>query len=308
MGEEKVFTEGIHPLGVDLGEITLAEVLTRMQTEHQQGIAAVRNAIPQIEPVVRAYATTYREGGRIFYVGAGTSGRLGFVDAAELPSTFGIAPDLVQVIFPGNIVDASSEVDSREDDAAAGCRAVARCDVGSNDLVIGVTASGETPFVLGAIEEARVRGARTAGIINNVETALEELVDMPIVVVTGPELIAGSTRLKAGTVQKVVLNMLSTAAMVSLGKVYRGFMIGLRANNEKLKKRAIRSLIALTGRETALVEKALLSADCEVDTAFLMLARDLLPDAARRLLQDSKGNARMAMKGLEGGDDVSPNT
>jgi len=308
MGEEKVFTEGIHPLGVDLGEITLAEVLTRMQTEHQQGIAAVRDAIPQIEPVVRAYAMAYREGGRIFYVGAGTSGRLGFVDAAELPSTFGIAPDLVQVIFPGDIADTSSEIDSREDDSAAGRRAVARLDVGSNDLVIGVTASGETPFVLGAIEEAKARGARTVGIINNVKTTLEKLVDMPIVVVTGPELIAGSTRLKAGTVQKVVLNMLSTAAMVSLGKVYRGFMIGLRANNEKLKKRAIRSLIVVTGREAAVVEKALLSADCEVDTALLMLAGSFSPDVARRLLRDNEGDVRLAMEGLEGGDDVSTDT
>ena len=303
------FTENIHPLGVDMGEVPLDEVLLRMQMDSQEGITLLRDAIPQIEAVVRAYAEAYKQGGRIFYVGAGTSGRLGFVDAAELPATFGIFRDRVQAIFPGDITDTSERIDSSEDDEAAGRRSVIEHGVRPSDLVIGITASGETPFVIGAIDEAKERGARTAGIVNNEGTTLEKLVDLPIVIPTGPELIAGSTRLKAGTVQKVVLNMLSTAAMISLGKVYRGYMVGLRANNEKLRNRAMRALTALSGRDASAVELALSSADYEVDTALVMLTGRLSVPEARELLESKEGDIRAVMEELKtGGSNVSTDT
>jgi len=293
-------TENIHPLSAGLDTLSIDEVLRRIYEDNARALDSVRSAIPQIAAVVHTYATACKEGGRVFYVGAGTSGRLGFVDAAELPATFGVAPDRVQVIFPGDIADASAKVDSREDDAAAGQRAVTERNIGSKDLVIGITASGETPFVIGAIQEAKSHGARTAGIMNNVGTSLERLVDLAIVIPTGPELIAGSTRLKAGTVQKIVLNMLSTAAMISLGKVYDGFMVGLRANNEKLRRRAIRTLAALTGQQTDAIEHALAAAKYEVDTALVMLNGDISYTEARKFLQHYKGNVRKTLEALEG--------
>lgn len=292
-------TEALHPLSVDLDILPIDEVLRRVQEDNTRALDALRNAVSQIAAVVEAYAATYGRGGRIFYIGAGTSGRLGLVDAAELPTTFGIAPDRVQIIFPGDISDTSTNVDSREDDAAAGQRAVMERDVGSKDLAIGITASGETPFVIGAIQEAKARGATTAGITNNVGTTLEELVDLPIVVATGPELIGGSTRLKAGTVQKVVLNMLSTAAMISLGKVYDGVMISLCANNEKLRRRAIRALIALTGSKKTTVQRTLAAADYEVDTTLVMLKEDIPYEEAKKLLQQHQGNVRKTLATLE---------
>ena len=234
-----------------------------------------------------------------FYVGAGTSGRLGFVDAAESSATFGIAFDRVQLIFPGDIADASAEVDSREDNATAGRDAVVKRNIGPNDLAIGISASGETPFVIGAIQEAKARGAIAAGITNNPGTTLERLVDLPIVVATGPELIAGSTRLKAGTVQKVILNMLSTAAMVSLGKVYDGFMVGLRANNAKLRQRAMRTIMAITDRDAATVERTLAAADYEVDTALVMLKGNIPYTEAKKLLQQHRGNVRKTLRAVE---------
>jgi len=300
MNEPRNLTEALHAFSAGLDRLPIDEMLRLIREDSLRMFDSIQGAIPQIEDAVLAYAAAYERGGHIFYIGAGTSGRLGFVDAAELPATFGIAPDRVQVIFPGDIADASAKTDFREDDAAAGHCAVAARDVGPNDLAIGISASGETPFAIGAIKEAKERGATTAGIINNAGTTLEKLVDLPIVVITGPELIAGSTRLKAGTAQKVVLNMLSTAAMVLLGKVYDGFMVGLRANNGKLRRRAIRTLMALTSKGNTQIQHALAAADYEVDTALVMLKGELSCEQARLLLQEHRGNVRTTLEGLSG--------
>lgn len=291
--------EDVHPLGVGLGTLPIDEVLRRICEDNAGALDLTRGAVPRIAAVVRAYTIAYKEGERIFYVGAGTSGRLGFVDAAELPATFGIAPDRVQVIFPGDIADASAEIDSCEDDASAGQCAVMERDIESKDLIIGITASREPLFVIGAVQEAKSRGASTAGITNNVGTTLERLVDLPIVIPTGPELIAGSTRLKAETVQKIVLNMLSTAAMISLGKVYDGFMIGLRANNEKLRRRAIRILTALTGHKTEAIEQAPIAADYEVDTALIVLTGSVTYKASRECPKNIGSTGEDGISGRE---------
>jgi len=296
--DRRADTEGIHPLSPGLDLLPTDEVIRLLVAENAQGLGSLYGGIPQIATAAAAYAAVYREGGRIFYIGAGTSGRLGFLDAAELPSTFGIPADRVQMIFPGSLTGASAE--RREDDEAGGRKAVGISGLGPGDLAIGITASGETPFVIGAIAAAKRLGARTAGITNNPGTRLERLVEIPIVLPTGPELIAGSTRLKAGTVQKVVLNVLSTAAMIALGKVYDGFMVGLRANNEKLRRRAIQALTAITGKEAAAAEAALAQADYEVDVALLILAGGIDREGAKRLLQRYRGNVRAAMDGLGG--------
>jgi N-acetylmuramic acid 6-phosphate etherase len=291
-------TEDVHPLSADLDIIPIDEVLNRIQVDNAWAINSIRPALPQVTAVAHAYAAAYEQGGRIFYIGGGTSGRLGFVDAAELPATFGIPADRVQVILPTNIGTTDKEADSREDDMLTGRLAVQERNIDPKDLAIGISAMGETPFVIGAIKEANARGAHTAGITNNAGTTLEGLVNLLIMVPTGPELIAGSTRLKAGTVQKVVLNMISTAAMISLGKVYNGFMVGLRANNEKLRRRALRALTTITGKSTQEAKQVLIAAAYEVDTALVMLSGNLARDKANELLQQNKGNIRETLKAL----------
>ena len=294
-------TEAYHPLSAGLDTLPLKEVVRHLWDDHHSVMSSIGSALCQITAVSCVYAETLRVGGCVFYVGAGTSGRLGFLDAAELPPTFGIPPDRVQAILAGGKAAISGAIEAAEDDKAAGRVAIVEHGVVPDDLVVGISASGRTPFVIGAIQEAKACGAHTASITNNLATPLEKLVDLPIVVLTGPELIAGSTRLKAGTAQKVVLNMLSTAAMVSLGKTYNGFMIGLRANNEKLRRRAVRTLTALTGQEPDMVKDMLAAADYEVDTALVMLTGNITHDEAKRLLQKYQGNVRRTLETLEHG-------
>lgn len=302
-------TEDVQPLSTSLDTLPIDKALYRIYEDNKHALDSIRGALSQITSSAKTFAKVYRQGGRVFYVGAGTSGRLALLDAVELPSTFGIAADRIQAIMAGGESALSREEARSEDDDKAGRQAMVEHDVSSADLVIGVSASGETPFVIGAMREAKAHGAKTTGIVNNEGTTLEELVDLPIVIPTGPELIAGSTRLKAGTVQKVVLNMLSTAAMISLGKVYRGFMVGLRANNDKLRSRALHALAALSGRDAPAVELALSSSDYEVDTALIVLTGRLSSAEARNLLRNKKGDIRAVMEELKaGGENVSADT
>lgn len=299
--EREGHTEGLHSKSPGL-DIRSAEELVHLLWEDQlEGLTALEGVLDRIARVASVFAEVVASGGRVFYVGAGTSGRLALVDAIELPSTFGVEPGLVAVLFPGGPFSEAAEAESREDDPQAGRRKVEEARVSGGDLAIGISASGRTPFVLGALEEAKARGAATAGVTNNPGAPLERLVDHLIVLPTGPELISGSTRLKAGTAQKAVLNMLSTAALIRLGRVYDGYMISLRANNEKLKGRALRALTALSGRSAKEAEEALSAADNEVDTALVMLVGRLPAPEARALLERHGGNVRKAVKSLRKG-------
>jgi len=293
MKNNKHSTEAVHPLNTGLDRLPVEELVRLLCEEQQRAVATIDTALSQIVALARAYANTYRNGGRIFYVGAGTSGRLGILDAVELPPTFGIPSDRVQTILAGD--------EAAEDDESAGRQAISTKQVGTGDLVIGISASGETRFVLAAIAEARACGAATAAITNNIDTALERAVDLSIVVVTGPELIAGSTRLKAGTVQKVVLNLLSTAVMVSLGKVYDGFMIDLQASNSKLKRRAERMLAALSGESTERVREALMKTGWRAKPALLMLKAEISCEEAEQLLLNCGDSPREALRQLHRG-------
>lgn len=293
MKNNKHSTEAVHPLNTGLDRLPVEELVRLLCEEQQRAVATIDTALSQIVALARAYANTYRNGGRIFYVGAGTSGRLGILDAVELPPTFGIPSDRVQTILAGD--------EAAEDDESAGRQAISTKQVGTGDLVIGISASGETRFVLAAIAEARACGAATAAITNNIDTALERAVDLSIVVVTGPELIAGSTRLKAGTVQKAVLNLLSTAVMVSLGKVYDGFMIDLQASNSKLKRRAERMLAALSGESTERVREALMKTGWRAKPALLMLKAEISCEEAEQLLLNCGDSPREALRQLHRG-------
>ncbi len=243
---------------------------------------AVGDVLPQLARGVRAVVDALSAGGRLLYVGAGTSGRLGALDAAECPPTFGVSPRTVQAVLAGGPRALSRAVEGAEDDADAGAAALRKRKVGARDVVCGISASGTTPFVLGALAYARRVGARTLFVCCNARRGVADVVIAPV---TGPELIAGSTRLKAGTATKLVLNALSTAAMVSLGKVYRGRMVALAPTNAKLRERAVRMVRELTGLSAARARALLVSAGGEPQVALAMRITGLDAAGARRALK-----------------------
>jgi N-acetylmuramic acid 6-phosphate etherase len=238
-------TEAPHPDGQELERLSPRRLVARLHAGDGEAVRAVTRALPALARAAEAAAGALRAGGRLVYAGAGTSGRLGALDAAECPPTFGVAPGRVVALVAGGPAALARSVEGAEDDAAAGRRALARLRPGPRDLVVGITASGTTPWVLAVLAEARARGAATALLTSNPAAVVE--VDERIVLRTGPERIAGSTRMKAGTAAKMALGLLSTAAFVQLGAVRGGRMIDVTPTNAKLRARAVRMVVELIG-------------------------------------------------------------
>ncbi|MCR4391450.1 MAG: N-acetylmuramic acid 6-phosphate etherase [Candidatus Acetothermia bacterium] len=298
-------TEQPNPVAVGLDTKTTLGILNIMNAEDQKVPLAVASQLETIARLVDAFVRAYEAGGRVFYVGAGTSGRLGVLDAVECMPTFGIPAGRVEAILAGGIGAFFRSWEGLEDDEAAGQAVVIEKEMGREDLVIGITASGETPFVLGCAAAAKKRGCTTGAITCSPASTISRLVDIPVVVVVGPEVVAGSTRLKAGTAQKLVLNMVSTTAAIRLGKVYDRFMVDLQATNRKLRERAARILMAITGEDEAVVEVVLQDANYQVKTALLMLLGRVSCQTARELLQSHGGYVRKALEALGiGGEDA----
>ncbi|HIQ22751.1 MAG TPA: N-acetylmuramic acid 6-phosphate etherase [Planctomycetes bacterium] len=293
--EENRGTEALHPKRAGLDIKPTEEVVALLWQDQLEAVKIVEKALPQIAAAAKLFAQTLRMEGRVFYVGAGSSGRLGALDAVELPPTFSIEPARVQAILAGGERAFVQALEEEEDNYGAGKEAIRARRVTSSDLVIAISASGGTPFVLGAISEARLCGAKTVGITNNHASPLGKAVDLSIVVPTGPELVAGSTRLKAGTAQKVVLNLLSTAAMIALGKVYEGLMVDVKATNEKLKARAESIVAGLTETPPERVKEALAEAGWRVKPAVLMLKGGIGYREAEGLLKECGGSLRAAL-------------
>jgi len=270
---------------IDLASTT--RVLELMNDEDHGVAGAVRNAIPAIARVVDLVAESFRSGGRLFYAGAGTSGRLGILDASECPPTFGVEPTLVQGMIAGGPDTVFRSREGVEDHESAGARDVASYGVAAADVLVGITASRRTPYVLGALAEGRRRGARTALLRCNEGPAPE--VDVVITVVPGPEAITGSTRLKAGTAQKMVLNMISTASMVKLGKVYENLMVDVRPNSAKLVERGKGIIMMLTGLSYEDASAVYESAGRNVKVAVVMQRRGVDRAGAERLLAAAGG-------------------
>ena len=234
-------------------------------------------------------------GGRLIYIGAGTAGRMGVLDASEIPPTYGTDPSLVVGVIAGGDVAIRRAVENAEDDVDAGVRAMAELGVGEADTVVGIASSGRTPYVLGALVEAGRRGALRIGLTNNAGSAVGAAADIAIEVVVGPEFIAGSTRLRSGTSQKLVLNMLSTLAMVRLGKTYGNLMVDLKATNEKLRVRSVRTVVAATGASEADASAAVDAAGGSVKTAILMVLAGIDADEAHARLDAAGGHLRDAL-------------
>jgi N-acetylmuramic acid 6-phosphate etherase len=285
-------TERVDPRYASIDRASVAELATLMNEADATVPAAVRAALPEIVPAIEAVARRMREGGRLLYVGAGTPGRLGVLDASECPPTFSTPPGLVRGLIAGGEPAMFTAQEGVEDDADAGRAAIEAEGVSAADSVVGITASGRTPYVLAAIAEARTRGALTVGVSCNGGTALSAAAEHGIEVVVGPEVVAGSTRLKAGTAQKLVLNMFSTIAMVQLGKTYGNLMVDLGATNAKLRERAIRMVRTVTGASRERAEEALEASGMRAKLAILRLERGLDADEATARLAAAGGRLR----------------
>ncbi|QSO55223.1 N-acetylmuramic acid 6-phosphate etherase [Alicyclobacillus curvatus] len=271
------------------------EIVTLMNHAEKMVPQAVEAVLPKVALAVDHIVDNVKRGGRLFYVGAGTSGRLGILDATECPPTFGTSPDLVQYVMAGGESAVFEAVEHAEDDDEAGAKELRTRRLSKNDSVIGLTASGRTPFVIGAIREATRSGALTVGVTCNLNSDLGKVSEISIDVDTGPEVLMGSTRLKAGTAQKMVLNMISTATMVRLGKVYKNLMVDLKVTNEKLLERAKRIVMVSADVDYQAAEAALEAADGHVKTAILMVKKGVDKTRADTLLAEANGFLRIAL-------------
>ena len=286
---EHLATEQLNPASAEIDLLSTPEILAIMNEEDQKVAPAVARQIPAIARAVDAIVEAFRASGRLYYIGAGTSGRLGVLDAAECPPTFSAPPGMVQGIIAGGEAAVARATEASEDRPESGEADLRARGFTSRDVLVGLTASGRTPYVLGAVRAARSLGAHTIAVTCNPGAEVSALVDFPIEVEVGPEIIAGSTRLKAGTAQKLVLNMLSTGAMIRLGYVYRNLMVNLEAKNDKLRDRARRIAAQAAGCSQEQAAQALAEASGDVRAAIVMLKRGVGPAKARELLA-SAGN------------------
>ena len=290
-----LLTEQVNPDSVNLDQLSSVELVDLFNREDQKAVAAVAAAQTQLAQAIDLTAASLRQGGRLFYVGAGTSGRLGVLDAAECPPTFCTSPELVQGIIAGGagaLVRSSEDLEDRSPDGEA---AMAQRQITELDVVVGITAGGTTPFVHGAINAARQRGAKTIFIACVPSEQVPFDADVDIRLLTGPEIVAGSTRLKAGTATKLALNILSTGVMVQLGKVYGNRMVDVAVTNHKLRDRALRILHDLTGLSLETAGLLLERSGNWVKLALLMHWTGLDKDAAHGLLTKHQGNLRVAV-------------
>ncbi|MFO7697795.1 MAG: N-acetylmuramic acid 6-phosphate etherase [Anaerolineae bacterium] len=286
MNEVERITEASNPRTADIDELGTLDVLRLLNAEDATVAEVVRAALPQLSLAVEAIIAGMQHGGRLIYVGAGTSGRLGVLDAAECVPTFGVAPGTVVGLIAGGAEALTRAVEGAEDDRDAGRRDLLALVPTPQDVVVGLAASGSTPYVLAALKAAREAGAHTVGIACNAPSPLLEVADIAIPLVVGPEAITGSTRLKAGTATKMALTLLSTASMVRLGKVYGNLMVDVRVANRKLAERAVRIVCQVTGADEAQAESVLVATGWRVKPAIVMAALGVnLVEAERRLAE-----------------------
>lgn len=296
---ESLATEQRNEQSMAIDTASVEEILEIINTEDHLVPIAVRREIPYIARAVRLIVKAFREGGRLIYVGAGTSGRLGVVDASECPPTFGTSPEMVQGIIAGGRKAVFRSQEGAEDVEEDGAKALRKKDVSPPDIVCGIAASRRTPYVVGAVNHAREAGCHTLFVTCNPRSEFDLDVDVAICPEVGPEVIMGSTRMKSGTAQKLVLNMLTTASMVRMGKVYENMMVDLQMTSQKLEERSKRIVMIATGLDYEQATEVLETADGHVKTALVMILRNVGRDEAHRLLEAADGFVRDAIVGDE---------
>ena len=280
---------------MDLDSMTALEIVRAMNREDEKVPLAIRDHLEEIARIAQWGRESLAQGGRIFYIGAGTSGRLGVLDASECPPTFGVSPEVVTGLIAGGEKALTRAVEGAEDDADLGGKDLADHGLTEKDLVIGLAASGRTPYVLGGLAYAKKLGCRTAAISCNAGCEMSRAADLGIEVIVGPEVLTGSTRLKAGTAQKMILNMISTAAMVLAGRAYQNLMVDVAATNEKLRGRARRIVMEATGVDGETAEETLSLAGGHCKTAIIMILAGCDREEAQRRLERAGGFVREAI-------------
>jgi N-acetylmuramic acid 6-phosphate etherase len=292
---DQLATEQPNPASANLDTKSSLEIARIINSEDAKIASAVGRALPQIAQAIDWIAEALASGGRLIYVGTGTSGRIAALDASECPPTFGTDPRQVQFVMAGGRKALGAAVEADEDSGKLGIQEIRKKRPGKKDVVVGIAASGRTPFTVAAVEWARRAGARTVAVTCNPGTALEAAAELAIVVETGPEAISGSTRMKAGTAEKMVLNMLSTGAMVRLGYVYGNLMVNLHQKNSKLAERALMIVQRALRVDRSQAKRLLRSAGNSVPTAIVMQAADVTKQDAKAALQSSQGHIRRAI-------------
>ncbi len=293
--QHELSTESANPASVDLDVLSTLELVGLINREDATVATAVASQAPVIAEAIDRVSERLARGGRLFYIGAGTSGRLGVLDASECPPTFNAEPEQVQGLIAGGDSALRLSVEGAEDSAEAGARDLAAAGIASGDAVLGIAASGSTPYVRGALEYARSLSALCLGLSCNDNAPIAEYADVMIAPVVGPEVLAGSTRMKAGTATKMVLNTLSTGVMVRLGKTYGNLMVDVRASNRKLENRSLRMLVHLTGLPQPAARERLAAADGELKTAVVAERLGIDVEAARARLTAVDGRLRAAL-------------
>ena len=291
-----LITEQRNPNSMHVDSLSALEIVQLMNEEDKQVPLAIEKCLPQIAQAVERIVAAFQQGGRLVYIGAGTSGRLGVLDASECPPTFGVSPEMVKGIIAGGEHALRHPIEGAEDSKAQAVIDLQTIQFSSKDVLVGIAASGRTPYVIGALEYAKSLGSVTVSIASNPNSAMANIVDIAIDTVVGPEVLTGSSRLKSGTAQKLVLNMLTTASMILMGKCYQNLMVDVQASNEKLKARAIRIVMQATDCDKAIAEETLKQADQNAKLAIMMILSRLDRSQAEALLEKHQGNLQLALK------------
>ena len=291
-----LITEQRNPNSMNVDSLSALEIVQLMNEEDKQVPLAIEKCLPQIAQAVECIVAAFQQGGRLVYIGAGTSGRLGVLDASECPPTFGVSPEMVKGIIAGGERALRHPIEGAEDSKTQAVVDLQTIQFSSKDVLVGIAASGRTPYVIGALEHAKSLGSVTVSIASNPNSAMANIVDIAIDTVVGPEVLTGSSRLKSGTAQKLVLNMLTTASMILMGKCYQNLMVDVQASNEKLKARAIRIVMQATDCEKALPEETLKLADQNAKLAIMMILSGLDRAQAEALLEKHQGKLQLALK------------
>ena len=291
-----LITEQRNPNSMNVDSLSALEIVQLMNEEDKQVPLAIEKCLPQIAQAVECIVAAFQQGGRLVYIGAGTSGRLGVLDASECPPTFGVSPEMVKGIIAGGERALRHPIEGAEDSKAQAVVDLQTIQFSSKDVLVGIAASGRTPYVVGALEYAKSLGSVTVSIASNPNSAMANIVDIAIDTVVGPEVLTGSSRLKSGTAQKLVLNMLTTASMILMGKCYQNLMVDVQASNEKLKARAIHIVMQATDCDKALAEETLKQADQNAKLAIMMILSGLGRAQAEALLEKHQGKLQLALK------------
>ncbi len=291
-----LITEQRNPNSMHVDSLSALEIVQLMNDEDKQVPLAIEKCLPQIAQAVECIVSAFQQGGRLVYIGAGTSGRLGVLDASECPPTFGVSPEMVKGIIAGGERALRHPIEGAEDSKAQAVVDLQTIQFSSKDVLVGIAASGRTPYVIGALEYAKSLGSVTVSIASNPNSVMANIVDIAIDTVVGPEVLTGSSRLKSGTAQKLVLNMLTTASMILLGKCYQNLMVDVQASNEKLKARAIRIVMQATDCDKVIAEETLKQADQNAKLAIMMILSGLERAQAEALLEKHQGKLQLALK------------